>query len=168
MSERFNELHEAWGAFFVAHALAIRKIEETMGGQAPLSLDEYDIVLGISRAAGGRIRYSALADATVFTRSGITRVIRRLEERGFVKREVCQADKRGAFAALTPDGKHAMKETWRLYSKAIIALLEPCFNRSEARTFKELLERLIEHSSGHSLIQITKPSKNHRGVTTDP
>jgi DNA-binding MarR family transcriptional regulator len=160
MSDRYNELHEAWGAFFVAHALAIRKIEETLGGETPLTLDEYDIMLGISRAAGGRIRYSTLADATVFTRSGITRVIRRLEERGFVDREACEVDKRGAFAVLTPAGKLAMKETWRLYSKAIIDLLEPCFNRSEARQLAGLLERLIERSSGTPLVQISaRPGK---------
>lgn len=126
-----------------------------MGNEAPLTLDEYDIMLGISRAAGGKIRYSALADATVFTRSGITRVIRRLEERGLVGREICEADRRGAFAVLTPEGKLAMKETWRLYSKAIITLLEPCFNRSEARQLTELLERLIQRSSGTPLVHIT-------------
>lgn len=159
MTEKSNELHEAWGAFFVAHALAIRKIEKTMDGQAPLSLDEYDILLSISRAPRAQVRYSDLAEATVFTRSGITRIIRRLETRGLVRRENCKTDKRGAFAVLTPGGKQAMKKTWRLYSKAIVSLLDPCFNRSELVVFKDLLERIIESSRESPLIQITQQDK---------
>lgn len=159
MTEKSNELHEAWGAFFVAHALAIRKIEKTMDGQAPLSLDEYDIMLSISRAPRGQIRYSDLAEVTVFTRSGITRVIRRLETRGLVRRKNCETDKRGAFAVLTPDGKQAMKNTWRLYSKAIVSLLDPYFDRSELVLFKSLLERVIESSREEPLIQISKHKK---------
>ena len=161
MNLKSDDLLEAWGAFFLAHALSIRAIEEHMGSNTPLTLDEYDIMLGISRAVGGRIRYSALANATVFTRSGITRVTKRLEQRGFVKRVECEEDRRGAFASLTAEGRAAMRETWRLYSKAIITLLDPCLDRADARRFKEMLEKIIHQTRGESLVQIAVRRKTH-------
>ena len=156
MSTKPEELEEAWGAFFMAHALAIRSIETFMKGKAPLSLDEYDLLLSIARHPHGRPRFSELAQATVFTRSGISRITRRLEDRRLLAREECEEDKRGAYAVLTPAGKEAMKETWRWYSRGIQNLLDPCFSRSEAQVFKELNARIVEQTKAQPLVAIGK------------
>jgi DNA-binding MarR family transcriptional regulator len=158
MAAKTEDILEAWGAFFVAHALAIRQIGDNLKGRAPLSLDEYDVLLGISRAPGGKIRFSDLAAATVFTRSGITRVASRLEERGLLERAECPEDRRGAIATLTPKGRETMKRTWELYSREILTLLEPCFDRNEAREFKSMLERIISSARKEPLVQIGKVS----------
>lgn len=154
MSSKSEDLLEAWGALFMSHALAVRQIEDRLGGDSPLSLDEYNMLLGISRAPGGRIRFSALAAATVFTRSGITRVTKRLEERGFIERVGCSEDRRGVYAVLTPKGREAMRDTWRRYSREILAVFEPCFNQIEARQLTELLGRLIGSLHNEPLVQI--------------
>lgn len=162
MNSKPQELEEAWGAFFVAHALAIRSIESAMRGKAPLTLDEYDLLLTIARHPHGRPRFSELAQATVFTRSGITRIAARLERRGLLAREQCAEDKRGAYALLTASGRDAMKESWKWYSRGIQALLDPCFTREQACTFRELNERIIDHSRAAPLIRITPKGKNVR------
>ena len=156
MSSKTEEILEAWGAFFVAHALAIRQIEESLSKKTLLSLDEYDVLLGISRAEGGKIRYSALASATVFTRSGITRVVRRLEDRGLIERLECPEDRRGAFATLTQKGRKTMQETWKQYSKEILAVFDPCFDLADAKHFKTLLEKVIGNLRCAPLVQIGK------------
>ncbi len=156
MATKTNDLLEAWGAFFVSHALAIRQIEQSLSGNAPLSLDEYDVLLGISRSELGKIRLADLAKATVFTRSGITRVAKRLQRRGLMERMKCPDDRRGAYATLTPKGKSAMRETWNLYSKEILLLLEPCFSQLEARRLKSYLERIICSVRETPLVQISK------------
>ena len=154
MSTKSEELEEAWGAFFIAHALAIRSVESFMKGKAPLSLDEYDLLLSIARHPHGRPRFSELANATVFTRSGISRITRRLEERRFLAREECEEDKRGAYAVLTQEGKEAMKETWKWYSRGIQNVLDPCFSRSDAQVFKELNARIVEQAKEQPLIAL--------------
>ncbi len=159
MTAKNEELEEAWGAFFLAHALAIRSIEEDIAGKAPLSLDEYDLLLSIARHPTGRPRLSELAQATVFTRSGISRVTQRLEARGFLSRQECAEDKRGAFAVLTAKGKDAMRETWKSYSKAIHTILNPCFDHKDARKFKELNGRIIDQINAQPLVTIGAKKK---------
>jgi DNA-binding MarR family transcriptional regulator len=154
MTNKKDDLEEAWGAFFMAHALAIKSIEASISELAPLTLDEYDLLLSIERHPDSRPRFSELANATVFTRSGISRITRRLEARGFLEREECAEDRRGAYAVLTPDGKAAMKETWKWYSRGIQRLLEPCFSREEARTFKDLNVRIIDQVRIEPLVEI--------------
>lgn len=154
MASKTEDLLEAWGAFFVSNALAIKQIEERLGSDSPLSLDEYSLLLGISRSEDGRMRFSALASLVVFTRSGITRVTSRLEKRGLLERQECPEDRRGAYAVLTTKGKEAMRETWKRYSREILAVFEPCFNQTEARQLKALLERLIGNLRNEPLVQI--------------
>lgn len=159
MDTKSDDIQEAWGAFFVAHALAIRSIETRLGEDTPLTLDEYDVLLTISRTANFKIRFSDLATATVFTRSGITRITRRLEERGLLSREECKEDKRGTYALLTQRGREAMRDTWREYSKAIHALLDPCFERDDAKIFREYLERIIDQSKAQPLVSIARKKR---------
>ena len=69
-----------------------------------LSLTDYELLVALSEAPGGRMRMSALADAVVTTRSGATRAIARLVDAGLVRRVECPEDKRGTLAELTDEG----------------------------------------------------------------
>ena len=160
MGTKDEEILGVWSELFVGHALAIRAVEAAMSEKAPLSIDEYDVMLCISRAEKQRIRFSHLAEASIYTKSGITRIIKRLEEEGFVAREECPNDKRGTFAVLSDAGKQALRETWKWYSTAILKVLSPCYTQNEAQKLRELLEKIVEHLSGVDLVQISR--KNNR------
>jgi DNA-binding MarR family transcriptional regulator len=86
-----------------------------------LSLEHYDVLLCLKRAPGGetRLRLSELAKAVTLSRSGLTRLVDRLEKAGLLRREACPSDRRGAFAVLTPKGSDALRRTWPAYARAI-------------------------------------------------
>ncbi len=154
MSPKSEDLLAAWGSFFVAHALSIQKIEKALSASAPLSLHEYDVLLTIERSPEQKIRYSALASASIFTKSGITRILKRLESRGFIDRIVCESDRRGAFAQLNAEGARAIKNTWEIYSEEILAILGPALTQTEAKDFEKTLGKIINEVRGTSLVQI--------------
>lgn len=154
MASKTEDLLCAWGSFFLSNALAVKQIEERLGRDSPLSLDEYNMLLGISRSKEGKVRFSALASAMVFTRSGVTRVASRLEKKGFLERQQCPEDRRGAYAVLTKKGKDAMHETWKRYSIEIINIFDPCFSQAELRQLGSLLEKLITSLRDEPLVQI--------------
>jgi DNA-binding MarR family transcriptional regulator len=58
---------------------------------------------------------SDLADAVVLTRSGLTRLVDRLEQRGLVERRRCPTDARGFLAALTEEGDRRLEEARRTH-----------------------------------------------------
>ena len=154
MGNSLQAFHSAWASLLIGHALAVREVTADLGKDVPLSLDEYDVLLAAERSPGGRIRYSALADAIVFTRSGVSRVASRLEERGYLRREKCANDGRGAFAVLTAEGREAMKQTWKLYSRAIERVMTRSLSADEAELLHSLLEKLIRGVEGEKLVPL--------------
>lgn len=162
MTDKTEDIYEAWGVFFVTHALAVRKIEQSIAGQVPLSLEEYDVLLTIERSLGGSVRFSQLADRVVCTRSGITRMVKRLEKRGFIARAVCNHDKRGVFATLTADGKAALRDTWRSYSREVLGVFGQAINSGEVRQLRDILEKVLLKLQEPTLFAIGAKKKGRR------
>src|SRR4029450_10178499 len=63
----------------------------------------YEILVRLSEAPGRTLRMSELADASESSRSRLSHAVARLEEAGWVRRESCATDRRGAVARLTDE-----------------------------------------------------------------
>lgn len=94
----------AWRGLLRAHAEITRELDRELRDSERLSLTEYDVLVQLAEAPGGRLRMSELADAVLLSRSGLTRLVDDLQRRGLVLRERCPADARGLEASLTPGG----------------------------------------------------------------
>ena len=80
--------------------------------QHGLPLTWFDIMSRIRQAPERRLRMRQLEDASVFTRSGMTRLVDRVEAAGYVRRERSPEDRRGVFVAITPAGSDKIDEVW--------------------------------------------------------
>ncbi len=103
MATKFDD-GEAWGKLLSVHAAMLRKIEQMLESQYQISHEEFEVLLRLSWAGNHRMRIRDLADASVLTRSGMSRLVDRLEQAGLVRRETAEEDARGAYAILTPEG----------------------------------------------------------------
>ncbi len=63
----------------------------------------------LNESGDKHLRMSELADAALLTRSGMTRLVDRLERQGLVRRERCAADGRGTYAVITPEGSGPLR-----------------------------------------------------------
>lgn len=95
---------DGWRSFLLAHARVTRRLDEELRAEHDLSLAEYDALLLLAEAPDRRLRMSRLADLVLLSRSGVTRLIDRLEADGSVERLQCASDARGAEAVLTEAG----------------------------------------------------------------
>ena len=93
------------------------------------------------RAPGNRLRMAELAERLLFTRSGITRLVDRLERDGFVERDECAHDGRGVYAILTEKGFDTFEAAAVPHVEGIRRLFFDPLDGS-ADTFGELLLRL--------------------------
>jgi DNA-binding MarR family transcriptional regulator len=94
----------AWAAFLQAHAVVTRRLEAELQAERSLSLAEYDALVQLAIAPERRLRMSELAERVVLSRSGVSRLVDRLEADALVARRACPTDARGSWAELTPDG----------------------------------------------------------------
>ncbi len=100
----------AWRTFLQAHARVTRRLDEELQAAHGLSLAEYDALLQIAHAPGRRVRMNVLAERVVLSRSGITRLVDRLEAAGAVERHACSTDARGQEAVLTHVGLSRLRD----------------------------------------------------------
>src|ERR1700738_3934142 len=109
----------AWRSFLTAHAALINQIERELLEAGVVPLSWYDVLFALYDAPGQRLRMNELASAIVLSRSGLTRLVDRLEAEGLLTRERSASDRRGAFAVLTEKGLEAMRKAWPVYAKGI-------------------------------------------------
>lgn len=134
---------EAWRAFLMAHAAVIERIERDLARENVLPLSWYEVLLALSEAPGHRLRMSELAMAVVLSRSGLTRLVDRLEKAGLLRRERCDDDRRGCYAALTGEGRAALRRSWPVYAGGISEHFGRHLDDEEVATLTEALGRVL-------------------------
>jgi DNA-binding MarR family transcriptional regulator len=105
----------AWRVFIHANARLQRRLDEELQATHGISLAEYDALLQLVNAPHRRLRMSALAERVLLSRSGITRLVDRLETAGMVARSACASDARGAEASLTMAGLERLRAASRTH-----------------------------------------------------
>lgn len=132
----------AWRALLNAHAAAVGAIERELAAADLVPLTWYDVLVALWEAPAHRLRLHELADRVVLSRSGLTRLVDRLETAGLLRREPCPDDRRGAYAVLTPAGKLTLHRTWPAYARGIAAHFARHLSDDEARVIAGALGRV--------------------------
>ena len=132
----------AWRSFLTAHAMLINQIEHELLEAGVVPLSWYDVLFALYDAPGQRLRMNELASAIVLSRSGLTRLVDRLEAEGLLARERLASDRRGAFAVLTEKGIEAMRKAWPVYAKGIEEYFARHLSDEEARLLTGIFQRM--------------------------
>ncbi|MBB4664944.1 MarR family winged helix-turn-helix transcriptional regulator [Conexibacter arvalis] len=134
----------AWHGFLQAHAEIQVELEHELQAAHQLSFSDYFALLALERAPAGRLRMHDLAKPVRLTRSGLTRLVERLERVGLIERTPCEDDARGTEARITEQGRalvHAASATHlagvrrrflERFSPAELAVLAEQFGRLTA------------------------------------
>ncbi len=111
----------AWIAFLRAHAAVTRRLEAELHAERDLGLAEYDALVQLALADDRRLRMSELAERVVLSRSGVSRLVDRLEATGLVVRAACKDDARVSWATLTDAGLDRLREASPVHLRGVEA-----------------------------------------------
>ncbi len=95
---------DAWRGVLYATSRVLRIAEAELIATEGFPLTWLDILSRLHDAPDHRLRMQELEERSLFTRSGITRLIDRIEAAGLVRREPVPTDRRGVLVALTDEG----------------------------------------------------------------
>src|SRR5918995_5564296 len=98
----------AWRTHLDVSRLLMHQLEKDLQPFG-LTMNDYEILVNLSESDEHRMRMSDLAASTLQSKSRLSHQITRMEKAGLVRRENCESDKRGLFAALTEDGWATMR-----------------------------------------------------------
>lgn len=131
-----------WRSFLRAHAGVLRELEQELTTEADLPLSWYDVLLQLAEAPQGRLRMSELADRVLLSRSGLTRLVDRLQHHGLVRRERSPDDLRGTYTVLTDVGFARLRSAAPVHLRGIDRHWVAKFTDEELLQLGELLGRL--------------------------
>lgn len=138
---------EAWRGLLRAHSALVKTLDAELEQAQALPLSSYEVLLHLSSSEGQRMRMCELAESVLLSRSGLTRLVDRLERDGLVARASCETDARGAFAALTDSGRAKLAEARETHLAGVREHFLDHFDARELEQLARFWERLAPGSA---------------------
>ncbi len=132
----------AWRSFLRAHATVTRRLEAELVAEHELPLASYDVLVQLSEAPERALRMTELAERVLLSRSGLTRLVDRLERDGLVARQAGPDDARGTLAVLTDAGLDRLRKAWPTHLRGVSEHVTGKLSRDELVLLEDLLGRL--------------------------
>jgi len=97
--------NDAWRGVLFASSRVLRVAELDLIEKAGFPLTWLDVLAQLYDAGDDGLRMQELQERSLFTRSGLTRLVDRMEGAGLVRREAVAGDRRGVRVVLTAEGR---------------------------------------------------------------
>jgi DNA-binding MarR family transcriptional regulator len=136
---------KAWRAWLYSAQLLLDRLDRELTHETGISHAYYEILVALSETPGRKLRMSELADRCLSSRSRLSHAVSRLEERGWVGREMCPDDGRGQLAVLTDNGFAALEAAAPIHVESVRTHLFDQLSPEQVRAMRDLGETLLRH-----------------------
>jgi len=133
----------AWRGLLRVHAALVRELDAELLDAHDLPLSSYDVLIYLRDAPGRRLRMAELADSVLLSRSGVTRLVDRLEREGLIVRDSCTSDGRGLYAVLTDAGEELLARARPTHLGGVRERFLRHFGDDELRQLATYWERVL-------------------------
>ena len=133
---------DAWRSYLQSHASILRVLDAELVAEHGMTTRDYEVLLDLAQAPERQLPMSALAEQTMLTRSGITRLIDGLVEAGWIERVPCAEDARISYARLTDPGYEKLRQAGCAHIQSVRKLFVEHFRPEEIEQLASLLGRL--------------------------
>ncbi|GAA4396475.1 hypothetical protein GCM10023088_78990 [Actinomadura verrucosospora] len=136
-----------WRTMLRAQAQISRRLQADLTARHDLALGAYEVLVHLGEAPDGRLRMNDLADRVLLSRSGLTRLVDRLQRDGLVARQSCPSDARGLFAVLTAEGRARLAEAAPTYRQGVRDHILSRLDEPDLRALGHILDRLADEGA---------------------
>lgn len=123
------------------------ELDRQLRSEAGLSQAEYDVVSTLSRARTGRMRAGELGELLAWEKSRVSHQLARMERRGLVVRESCDADGRGTWVSLSDEGRGLVDAASRIHAAALQEFFFDVLPDTERERLQEAATRVLDRLS---------------------
>jgi DNA-binding MarR family transcriptional regulator len=138
----------AWRGLLRVHAALTKALDAELVREHELPLSSYEVLLFLCDAPEGRMRMSELADGVLLSRSGLTRLVDRMERDGLLRRRRCEDDQRGYFAEVTEKGSELFARARRTHLDGVRERFLSRLSSEEQRALAAIWEKVSPGAAG--------------------
>ncbi|WP_299377439.1 MarR family winged helix-turn-helix transcriptional regulator [uncultured Kiloniella sp.] len=133
---------KVWGRIFRIQKKALAYTEKALKSAQLPQLAWYDILLELDKAGDQGLRPFELEHDLLLPQYGLSRLLDRIEKKGFLQRVPCLEDGRGQRIVITDKGRDIRLKMWPIYAKAIEDIIGPNLSENDLRTLSEFLAKI--------------------------
>jgi DNA-binding MarR family transcriptional regulator len=142
----------AWRGLLRAHATLAKRLDAALEGAHGLPMTSYEVLHHLDDADAGRMRMCDLAERVQLSRSGLTRLVDRLEREELIERCSCEHDARGAYACLTDSGRGRLRAARVTHLAVVREHFLSLFTEQELGSLAELWDRIAPFGCGAAAV----------------
>lgn len=135
----------AWRGLMSTNRLLFEQLGRDLVQESGLSMADYEVLVRLSETDGRRLRMTDLAAASLSSKSRLSHQVARMEAAGWVRREACPSDRRGAYAVLTDAGYEALVEAAPGHVESVRRNLFDLLDAEEVRQLADITGTLRAH-----------------------
>lgn len=136
-----------FGRLVEAYALLTKTLDDEMEAAVGIPLLWYGVLLHLGRSPGGFRPMSELVAATAFTSGGVTRLVDRIEQAGYVERRPCPNDRRVTYVGLTERGQKLLERASAVHVRGIQEHLVDVLDAAEVAQLDAILAKVVQRGA---------------------
>lgn len=137
-----DEEQGVWRGFLAAVDMLRGHVEGQLQRDSGMPHTYFEVLVVLSEAPDRTLRMSELAERCRSSRSRLSHAVARLEDNGWVRRDNCPTDKRGAFATLTAEGLDALEAAVPGHLAAVREALFDALTPEQVRALGEISDAI--------------------------
>lgn len=122
-STKSPDLVAVWRELMRSHARVSEALERELQRRHDLSLSEFEVLQRLAESDDGKRRMQELANEIHLSQSALSRLVGRLEDEELATRAICDHDRRGIWACITPAGRAAQRKAEITHRKVLAGTL---------------------------------------------
>jgi DNA-binding MarR family transcriptional regulator len=139
----------AWRGMLRVHSALVKALDAELLAEHDLPLSSYEVLITLQAAPDRRRRMAELADSVLLSRSGMTRLVDRLERDGLLERDTCTSDGRGCYAVLTDAGEALLARARATHLDGVRERFLRHFAEDDLRHLAGFWERVLPGAADH-------------------
>lgn len=145
MSDTCNdERHRTWPLLLKAQATLLEVLDHELQTEKNLPLTWFDVLVQLLSNEDGRLPMHELADRVLLSKSGVTRLVDRMERAGLLERAACPTDRRVIWATVTQKGREVYRDASSVAYRGVREHFTSLLSASEKKAFESGLTKIIE------------------------
>jgi DNA-binding MarR family transcriptional regulator len=133
-----------WRTYLRLNSLLLARLNRQLQQDSGLTLPEYEVLVQLSEAPRQQRRPFQICEALNWEQSRLSHQLTRMQHRGLVAREECEADGRGAFVVLTAAGANAIRSAAPGHVAAVRRLVFDRLGDDQRAAFEQACTAIID------------------------
>lgn len=137
-----DKMIKVWVALVRAQHSVMKHVETALKQAGFPPLDWYDVLLELNRNPDEGLRSIEIEKRTLLPQHGISRLLDKLENHGYIERRLCENDGRGRQIYISSGGQKLLTLMWPVYKSALEDAIGDHLTSEQAANLADLLPKL--------------------------